>query len=274
MTTLSQVDICNLALAQIGAPVIASLGDQTNVSSVACATCWQLSFLSVAREHNWNCLMDYAVLSPVPQVPITPSGVPAGTTEWAPFTAYADGAYVTYGGSLYQALIANTSTASFINDLTAAFWFLTDILNTNPFGQCWVSNYPSSWNYKYSLPENFVKLVGLNGNAQRQFIAPNQVMGRFLYTNESSAVIDYTAALTDTTIYDSLFTNALMFMLASKIATALRQDSGAIASQMLAYYERALREARMKDANEGTARRFNPVANSRLIASRQSSTNN
>ena len=263
-----------MALSQIGAQTIASLGDQTNTSSVSCATNWTLAFLAVAREHDWNCLMVDAVLSPVPQTPIVPAGVPAGTTAWAPFTSYAAGDYVTYGGSLYQALIANTSTASFVNDLTAAFWFETDVLNTNPFGQCTASNYPSGWNYKYSLPADFVKLSSLNFSECREFLPPNEIKGRFLYTDEGSAVIQYVAALTDTTIYDSLFTNALMFMLASKIATQLRQDSGAISSQMLAYYERALREARMKDGNEGTPRRFNPVANSRLVASRYNSTNN
>ncbi len=274
-TPLSQTDICNIALAQIGALAISSLADTANTSSVACATTWPLAFLAVAREHNWNCLTTDAVLSPVPQIPIVPVTPPPGTTNWAPFTAYAANAYVIYGDptTLYQALIAHTSTASFINDLTSAFWFQTDDLNPDPFcspGQ----NYPSGWGYKYSLPADFVKLIGINGQCDREFLPDNEVQGRFLFTDASSVVITYVAALADTTIYDSLFTNALVFMLASKIATTLRQDSGQISAQMTSYYVAALREARMKDANEGTPRRFNPVANSLLVASRYRSTNN
>lgn len=272
-TSLTQTDIANLALSQIGAQQITSLTDQTDVSALACNTNWQLAFLAVAREHNWNCLMKPAVLAQVPQTPITPPSPPVGTTPWAPFTSYAANVYVTYGNALYQALIANVSTASFVNDLTSGYWFETDVFNSDPFGQSCGSNYPSGWAFRYTLPADFVKLAALNDRDCDQFEIEWEIMGRDLFTDDTQAVIKYVANLQDTTIYDSLFVNALVFMLASKIAVQLRQDSGAITNQMLVYYRAALAEARTKDGNEKMGRRFNPVANSRFVGSRYRSTN-
>lgn len=274
MTTLSQTDICNMALSRIGAQSISDIGDTQNTSSVACATNWQLAFLETARAHDWNCLKQAVVLAAVAQTPIVEStSTPSGTTAWAPSTAYLASAYVTYGGQLYQALIANTSTASFINDLTAGFWFQTDVLDVSAFDGNLGSNYASGWSYQYALPSDYVTMVCLNDDAENNYRADYEIMGRYLYTDEATATIKYVAALEDTTIYDSLFVAALSFMLAGKIATSLRQDSGSIADAMMAYYNKTLREARVKDANEGTSRRFSPVQNSKFIASRWGSTN-
>ncbi len=273
MTTLSQTDICNLTLAKIGAQGIGSLTDLSNTSAIACNNNWQLAFLEVARAHDWNCLKKAAVLAVVPQTPIFPPSSTYTSTPWAPLTAYATNVYVTYGGQLYQALIAHTSTASFMNDLTAGDWFQTDVLNVDPFGACGGATYESGWTYKYALPSDFVTMVALNDQKLDRYQATYEIMGGYLYTGQSQAVIKYVAALTDTTLYDALFTAALVFMLASRLATTLRQDSGSLAAQMLADYKAALRDARVKDANESTPRRFSPTSNSRIIASRWGSTN-
>jgi len=146
------------------------------------------------------------------------------------------------------------------------------VFNTDPFAQTG-AGYPSTFAYRYPLPADFVKLASLNDQNGSSFEIPWEIMGRDLFTNDTQAVIKYVANIADTTIYDSLFVNALVFMLASKLATTLRQDSGAITQQMLAYYRAALSEARLKDGNEKKARRFNPVANSRFVSSRYASTN-
>ena len=263
-----------MALSRIGAQAIESLTDQSNTSAIECAMNWQLALLEVARAHDWNCLKKAVVLAAVDQTPISPdTGVPAGTTEWAQFTNYAANAYVTYGGQLYQAFITHTSTASFTNDLTAGDWFQTDVLNGSAFDECSASNYASGWSYQYALPADFVTMVSLNDQKYDRHKTSYELMGRYLYTNDSSAVIQYVATIDDTTIYDALFVGALVYMLAAKVATKLRADSGAISQQMLGDYKMALREARVKDSNEGTSRRFNPVHNSRIVSSRWSSTN-
>lgn len=315
-----------MALAKAGAQLVSSLTDQTNTSALAINQNWQLSVSEVGRAHSWNCLMKATVLSPTPQIPITnyslPGGttvwqpytsytagdfvtysgnlyqcivnntssasfvndlaagywlsIPIGTIPWAPATSYAAGAFVTYGGALYQALIANVSSASFINDLTKAWWFETDIYNPNPFGQAVMGDgaqYPSGWAYQYPLPSDFLLLSVLNDFWCNQAEVQYEIIGQNLYTNYSQAVIKYVAYNTDTTIFDSLFTAALVCKLAQRVATSLRQDDTAIAGKLEVEYQKALRDARVKDAGERKPFRFSPVNNSRLVASRYSSTN-
>jgi len=105
-----------MALAKVGATTITSLDDTTSTSAIVCKANLQLSIQEVGRSHNWNCLTKSVVLTAVPQDPINTNGLPAGTTPWAVNTVYAANVYVTYGNALYQALIANTSTYSFVND--------------------------------------------------------------------------------------------------------------------------------------------------------------
>jgi hypothetical protein len=265
-----------MALAKVGATTITSLDDTTSTSAIVCKSNLQLSIQEVGRSHNWNCLTKSVVLTAVTQDPINTNGLPAGTTPWAVNTVYAANAYVTYGNALYQALIGNTSTYSFVNDLTAGFWFETDVFNSDPFGEIDCGgggNYPSGWAYKYSLPSDFILLSSLNDQYCDQAEIQYEIQGLFLYTNSTQAVIKYVAYITDSTIYDSLFTSALVFMLASRIATTLRQDDTAIADKMVTFYLKALRDARVKDAGERKPRRFSPVNNSRFVASRYFSTN-
>jgi len=264
-----------MALAKVGAQSINSLDDTTNTSAIACNTNLQLAILEVARAHNWNCLTKAVVLAPVPQDPINASNLPPGTTAWAPNTPYTANQFVTYGNYLYQALIANTSTNSFTNDLTAGYWFETDTFNPDPFGTIAApgSTYASGWAFEYALPSDFVLLSSINEQFCYQAEVQYEIMGNKLYTNDTQAVIKYVAYVEDTTLYDSLFMSALVFMLASKLATTLRQDDTAIADKMMTFYHKALTQARIKDAGERKPRRFSPVANSRLIASRYYSTN-
>jgi hypothetical protein len=268
-------DVVNLALGKLGALKVNDLDDLTNTSAVEANTSWALAFLSVAREYNWNCLSKTAQLVQIPQTPLTNAdgtSVIPSYTPWAPSTSYAAGVYVSYGGQLYQALIAATSTASFTNDLNSGFWFQTDIFNSNPFGLSG-ENYASGWSYQYSLPSDFVLLSTLNDNNASQISEEWEIMGRSLFTDQSTAVIRYIGTTDDTTQLDPLFTECLVYMLASKMATSLRKDDLSSADKMMAHYQRALTNARTKDAGERTARRFNPVTNSRFVSSRWYSTN-
>lgn len=263
-----------MALSNVGAQAISDFDDLTNTSAIEVRGNWQLAVSEVARAHAWNCLMVAVQLTATAQTPITPpTSVPA-STPWAPLTAYAAGDYVTYGGALYQALIANTSTASFINDLTAGFWFETDLLDVDPFNpDALAAQYPSGWAYQYPLPADCLLVVALNDNPTVGAEQEYEIIGINLYTNRSQAVIKYVAYTEDTTRYDPLFAGCVVLKLAASIATNLRQDDTQIAARMEAGYQRALTAARTKDAGERKPRRFNPVANSRYISSRWASTN-
>lgn len=272
-TTLGPVDISNLALTRVGARTIDDIDAIDSPSAAAIRATMQGAITEVSREHNWSCLMKPAVLVPTPQDPIDPNAGTPAYTDWAPFTVYAANVYVMYGLALYQALIANTSTDNFTNDLTSGYWFETDIGNTNPFGGCTGSQYPSGWGYKFPLPDDCLLVVTLNDQECCGILEEYEIMGTDLYTDQPNAVIKYVQYQPDSTKWDALFVGCVVLMLASKIASLLRQDDTQIATTMTQLYERELRKARQKDGGERRVRIFDPVANSRWVAARNWSTN-
>ena len=336
-TTLSPVDVCNVALSKIGAEAINSLQDLTNRSSRICNTNFSLAYLQVSRSGRWNCLLTTAQLVQQPQTPIVtggsvapptstpwtaltfyPAGVfvsngglyysvpnaytsstliatdiaagnlilynfngntPTFAQPWAQNTAYQANAFVTYGNYYYQILVSYTSTANFLNDLTAGFLAQTDQQSTQPVSDLTLdswggSQYPSGWNFQYALPADFQLLGVLNGNICWDLDGGGsnggqyEIMGTSLFCNSPLAVIQYVQNQPDTTKFDAMFTSALTFLLASMIATALRQDGGKLEAEMLQAYTRALSTARAKNGGEQMPRRFNPIYSSRILRSR------
>jgi len=130
------------------------------------------------------------------------------------------------------------------------------------------------WAYQFQLPVDFISLTELNGVEYKDEPQDNwEIEGRLLLTDAEIAQVRYISYVEDTGIWDSLFTNAVVVLLASKIAVPIRQDEG-MASALLSEYERvALPKARMKDGNEQRKRRHLPTEGSRFIESRYYSTN-
>ena len=304
MQQLAQTDICNLSLLAIGQGKIQSITNQSDPNAVACNVAWNEAFGAVARATPWNCLKQWASLGQtIPPTTTTSFGtnIPSTATTWAPATNYAVNAYVIFAGYLYQCLIANTSSGNFTVDLTKGYWFQTNTFSPSFFGVPPGNTAPGApWSYSYSLPADFIAMVNLNGNScwggwgwgsgwgggwggigwgggygsgQSAQGSPHEIYGRLLYTNDAQANIIYIQYQTDTTVYDSLFTECLVLKLASMIATGLRKDDAALAGRMSGMYEAKLPEARTKNAGEDKLRRYNPVASSRFIRSRRRSTN-
>lgn len=274
-TTLGQVDIINMALSLIGVVPIVDLSDPGNPAVEQALLHWQPSLGILGRAAPWSCISKPAVLVQVAQDPLNPGNTIPVPAYWIPSGhAYAAGDYVQYGNPayIYQALVANVSTASFVNDLTSGFWFQTDQFNPNPFGGSG-QNYASSYAYKYALPEDCLFVAEYNPNACDGYEADFKIMGSWLYSNDAQVCIIYVWPDPDTTRYDTLFVECLSLKLAAKMATKLRQDDTAVAKGMESDYKLALGRARAKNANEKRSRRFDPVANSRFVAARRWSTN-
>lgn len=274
-TSLSPTDVANIALSKVGAETITSLQDASNRSAIACNQNLQLAYLEVSRSGRWNCLMTPGVLVQVPQTPITPPTPPTPFAgPWAPNTAYAANVFISYGGYYYEVMYAYTSSTNFLNDLTSGPLTQQNLQTSGPtsFPSCDGSQYPSSWAFQYQLPADFQLLCMLNENMCWDFDGAGgddyEIMGEFLYCNESQAVIQYVKNQPDTTQWDSLFTSAVTFMLASMISTTLRQDGGKLQVQLLELYSRALSKARTKNGGEQMARRFSSIRSSRFLAAR------
>jgi hypothetical protein len=130
------------------------------------------------------------------------------------------------------------------------------------------------WAYQYQLPADLISLVELNGVAYHGEPQDDwEIEGRVLLTDADIAQVRYIAYVEDCTQWDALFTNAVVVLLAAKIAVPMRQDEG-MATALLTEYQRvALPQARQKDGNERRKRRHDPCEGSRFLASRYYSTN-
>lgn len=338
-TGYAPTDVSNLALAKVGAQQINSLLDTTNASALQCNLNYNLAYLAVSRATRWNCILGLAVLTQVPQSPLSAlqQGVPPTSVPWAPFTAYTLGQYVSnsgtyytvltnytssalittdlnagnlqvyntngptvvnatpwapltfyqanaflsYGGYYYTVNFSYTSTQNFTNDLTAGYLSQTDqqagTSVTDPFANYQSgSQYASGWAYAYALPSDFVLMDSLNANVGANgstgFTGEEsddyEIIGGNLYCDQNQAVIQYVQNVTDSSQFDPMFLDAITFKLASMIATPLRMDGGRMEAELIAGYERILRQARTKNAGEKQVRRFNPIASSNFNRAR------
>ncbi len=280
-TTLSPTDVCNVALAKIGAQAIVSLSDPTNSSALACNNNFPAAYLEVSRAAPWNCLLNLATLASIVQTPIAPAGPPITFTPWAPNTAYLANVYLSFGGYVYQVLFNFTSSASFLNDLTTGAMVQTDQpVSANPIFPPNGSGYPSGWSYQYQLPADFELLVALNDNTTgygNSFVGVGtsdyQIIGQYLYANDSTATIQYVSNVIDTTRWDPMLLNCVTLKLASAVSTLIRQDGGVMERTLLMGYEDALKKARRTNGGEQQARRFNPILSSKFNRARFAGSN-
>ena len=219
--------------------------------------------------------MTPAVLTEVTQPPLPGNPVPTPAPAWAPNTTYTANTYLTYGGYDYLVAFTYTSTNNFVNDLTTGALIQTNTPTNQPFFNGGDSApFPSGWNFAYALPADYQLLVTLNDHTAPGWSwcgegqADYEIMGTTLYCDDSQAVIQYVQNQPDTTRFDSLFTDCVAWKLASKIATTLRQDGGAMETKCLQGYEMALKEARTKNAGERRSRRFNLIKSSKFNGAR------
>lgn len=130
------------------------------------------------------------------------------------------------------------------------------------------------WDHQYQLPSDFLRLIKLNGVEYRgQPSEDHELEGRVLLTDADEANIEYVAYKEDTDDYDSLFIQALVVLLAAKMAVPLRQDEALATRLMGEYTSFTLPRARVKSNAEKRAKRFDPTAESNFTNSRFNSTN-
>ncbi len=209
---------------------------------------------------------------------------------WAPNTNYAVNDLVIFGapvsspgpltGYQYQCLIANTSGESFPEDLTRGYWF-----QNGPYAP----NFPSptagnasrlyEWTFAYALPTDFILLIELNGQnvfydgGGNTFGSLYEIYQNVLYCDTQMADIKYNKFEPDTTLYDTMFIDALVYKLASLMATTLRKDNADLSFKMAQMYQAVVTRARVKNGNEANSRRYSVVSQSRFIGARRWSTN-
>lgn len=130
------------------------------------------------------------------------------------------------------------------------------------------------WAYQYQLPANFISLVELNGLCVTGQLGDNwEIEGQVLLTDAAEAKVRFIGYNERVHEWDPLLINAVVVLLAAKIALPVRQDAELAASLLNEYERVALPAARMKNGNERKRKRFNPAEDCRVIQSRYYSTN-
>jgi hypothetical protein len=114
------------------------------------------------------------------------------------------------------------------------------------------------WAYSYRYPVDCLTIRRIVSGVRNETLSariPFKIAkddaGKLIYTDEESAVIEYTEDITDPTYFPSQFIIALSFRLASYIAPRITQgDPFKMKQEMLAQYQLELNQAKKTDMNE------------------------
>jgi hypothetical protein len=129
------------------------------------------------------------------------------------------------------------------------------------------------YEYRYRLPTNCVRLVDFNGVYVWDRYEGFTIEGRDLLTNSSEAKITFIRYEEDPTVYDPMLIEALVILIASKVAIPIRQDESLSRSYKEEYERIALPEARRVNGVEQNKIRVRQEEGSRWLKARRYSTN-
>ncbi len=123
----------------------------------------------------------------------------------------------------------------------------------------------AEWAFSYTLPATLAALRRLVvGDRSNQVQPPWIIQGALLFTDTENPTIEYTKVEDDTTKFPASFTNALGWLLASRVAPSLT-GARRTADECVAQYEAALARAQ---ANIGNQRNLDPEPESRYLSRR------
>ena len=109
------------------------------------------------------------------------------------------------------------------------------------------TNTPVDYDYEYQLPADSLYYIGVQ--ADRPDLITYEIRQDKLVTDESTFCLKYIYDITDTAQFDSLFVEALSFLLASAIAIP-RTGDPAILNAMANGYQQAVVKARGMNMSE------------------------
>lgn len=124
------------------------------------------------------------------------------------------------------------------------------------------------WSVQYQLPNDFLRLCQLNGWDAWKPLDLFEIEGDRLLTNESTAQIKYIYTITDASIFDPLFIEALSLKLASKLARPLTGSQTLGDGALQEYVKLTGPLARKTDALEGRPKTKDLWVMSGLVGSR------
>jgi len=130
------------------------------------------------------------------------------------------------------------------------------------------------FSYRYRQPTDCIRVLRVNGRDVDEPTDLYEIEGRDILTDADTMKLQYIRYTEDTTLFDSLFVEALAILIASKVAVTIRQDERLAASLTKQYLTVILPRARKVDGNERNKAPYDARQQSRSLGSRQSGTFN
>lgn len=109
------------------------------------------------------------------------------------------------------------------------------------------------FDYKFTLPSDCLRVIKAVDSSEDKVAF--KIKGRDLHSDESGIDIEYIKRVTDTAIFSPQFVDTLATRLAAELAYSL-SGGETRAGNLLQQYSVKLKEAKRRDAQEGTADRF------------------
>ena len=222
--TEAELTICNQALALIGQKEI----DYTDTSTAdtgttgnpynRCDLIYAQTRNALLRSFEWNFARARLAL----------------VDDWVTGEDYTTDQYVWVSSVLYKCTTAHTSdtwTPDYVMDGSEYVMDGTNYVRDSTIDFDWdmVTDRPETyWTYRYALPADFSRFISkwLRHNEYNY-----KLEGKYLLTDETELDINYIKKVTDTTEFDSLFTEVLIYDLAIKLTFSLM--GGAYQTQAL-----------------------------------------
>lgn len=237
---MENVDVCNLALIQLGQLTITALTDE-NENARRCNVVYEPTRDDLMEKHPWRFATDKATL-----VDITKPGIGI----WVTGSAYEVDDVVEYATAHYTCLVAHTSDV-FTVELAAADWELTTdwvTATTYPLGtkvyhtgvhySCvelhtsgtwttdlaatkWVATVKPEYDFgnTYRLPTDNLRVLALSADCDYK------IETGYLYVTASTLKIKYIVKKEDPDDYSPSFIIALAAAVAGKLALAITNNN-------------------------------------------------
>jgi len=212
--TDAELEICNQALSLIGQTIIDSTDTSTADTGTGgkgyekCDLVYDQTRNALLRLFEWN----------FARVRIDLVG------DWVTDESYTTDQYVWKDSVLYKCNTAHTSTTwdtDYVMDGTSYVMDGTDYVRDDSVTFYWdiVTDRPETYfEYRYALPSDFCRFVirWLKRNKTKI-----RIEGTNLLTDEDEININYIKIVTDTTEFDDLFTEVLIYNLAIKLTFSI-----------------------------------------------------
>lgn len=275
MSSVTKIQIANLALSLIGAKNLTTFGETTTEEGKRINATYAFVRDEVLMEHPWSFAQKRVALVDMART---------DQDDWVTATAYVvdDIVYDPTNAKYYKCLVAHTSAAKFATDLTAVNWVLytnwvtstvyaigakkynagveyaclvnhtsgtfdTDLTSVYWVATELITNMDDEITAVFYLPTDFLKY-----NRVSDEDAALEMVGNRLLADTDTLSIKYTYSNDDPTLYSPLFVTALASRLAAEICFNITQSATKSQAILTKYETIDLPRAMAADSSQGS----------------------